>query len=357
MDRLNRSSNNINVASFWENFQLKKYNFDPAYQRRGDVWLDNKKSFLIDTIFKNFPMPPIFLHQHIDDKTGKTIYDVIDGKQRLQSIVDFINNKIPLPKNFSEDYFGDEKLNGFYFKDLDRPDFIEIKKSFWRYSISIEYVDSDEESIIDNIFDRLNRNGEPLNPQELRKAKYHDTSFYKLIEKLNNNSFWKENLNKLNINRFDDIEFVSELLLVILNDSINDASTRDKLDILYDKYCTKEKIKEIEEQEIMLITSFNEITDIVRNFNLDLSKYNINSVSHLYGLWGLAWIINKIKDNKNYSDKLNKFYSILRANNTSNENVKQYKESMQAATKSKSYRIKRINALLNFCDIDYKITI
>ena len=66
MDRLERSSNSINIASFWENYELKKYNFDPDYQRRGDVWNDNKKSFLIDTIFKNFPMPPIFLHQHID---------------------------------------------------------------------------------------------------------------------------------------------------------------------------------------------------------------------------------------------------------------------------------------------------
>ena len=50
MDRLERSSNSINIASFWENYELKKYNFDPDYQRRGDVWNDNKKSFLIDNI-------------------------------------------------------------------------------------------------------------------------------------------------------------------------------------------------------------------------------------------------------------------------------------------------------------------
>ena len=116
MDRLERSSNSINIASFWENYELKKYNFDPDYQRRGDVWNDNKKSFLIDTIFKNFPMPPIFLHQHIDSGSGKTVYEIIDGKQRLQSIVDFINNKIALPPNFSEDTFGTKSSMGYILK-------------------------------------------------------------------------------------------------------------------------------------------------------------------------------------------------------------------------------------------------
>ena len=79
MNILNRTSNNINIATFWENYNLKKYNFSPEYQRKGDVWSESDKSYLIDTILKNFPMPPIFLHQLIDNDTGKTIYDVIDG--------------------------------------------------------------------------------------------------------------------------------------------------------------------------------------------------------------------------------------------------------------------------------------
>ncbi|MDE5553191.1 MAG: DUF262 domain-containing protein, partial [Malacoplasma sp.] len=148
------------------------------------MWSENKKSFLIDTIFKNFPMPPIFLHQRIDDKTGSTIYEVIDGKQRLQSIIDFIEGKIALPDNFSEDSFGNEKLNGIKFSDLDIPEIAEYKKMFWRYNITIEYIDANEEYVINNIFDRLNRNGEPLNAQELRKAKYHQSYLYRMADEL-----------------------------------------------------------------------------------------------------------------------------------------------------------------------------
>lgn len=239
MERLNRSSNNINIASFWENYQLGKYNFDPVYQRRGDVWNDQKKSFLIDTVMKNFPMPPIFLHQHIDSETGKTIYEIIDGKQRLQSIVDFIKGEISLPNNYSEDTFGNESLNGINFKDLDKDHLAEAKKMFWRYCITIEYIDSEDPTIINNIFDRLNRNGEPLNSQELRKAKYHNSPFYMLIEDLNKTPFWQANLQKLGINRYDDIEFISELLLLILKNEVNDASSKDKLDGLYDIFAAK----------------------------------------------------------------------------------------------------------------------
>ena len=68
-DILNRDTNTITVANFWENYMLDKYNFDPAYQRQS-VWSDEKQSFFIDSILKNFPIPPIFLHQKIDDETG-----------------------------------------------------------------------------------------------------------------------------------------------------------------------------------------------------------------------------------------------------------------------------------------------
>lgn len=350
MDRLNRNSNNINIASFWENYKLEKYNFEPEYQRRGDVWNESKKSFLIDTIFKNFPMPPIFLHQHINNNTGSTVYEVIDGKQRLQSIIEFIQGKIALPDNFSEDTFGNEKLNGMKFSDLDSPDTSEYKKLFWRYNITIEYIDSDDPSIINNIFDRLNRNGEPLNAQELRKAKYNRSYLYKMAEELSNIDYWKEHLSKLKINRYDDVEFVSELLFVLITNDINDASMRDKLDGLYDAYCgDEEKNKELKEQYSQIKQKFIDITNILDSFNLDLKQYNIDSVSHLYGLWGFAWILWKRKSQSNLSKLLNQFYENLRNGSLDDENIAMYKSSMQSNTKSKSYRIKRINSLLGFC--------
>lgn len=64
MEILKRDSNSINIASFWEGFSLGKFNFDPPYQR-DSVWDEEKQSFFIDSILRNYPIPPIFLHQKL----------------------------------------------------------------------------------------------------------------------------------------------------------------------------------------------------------------------------------------------------------------------------------------------------
>lgn len=350
MNILVRRSNNINIAQFWENVQLEKYNFDPAYQRSGDVWASNKKAFLLDSILKNFPMPPIFLHEHIDDGTGKTIFDVIDGKQRLTSIISFINNEISLPDNFSEDGFGDEKLNGLKFSDLDKESLKEWKKAFWRYEITIEYVDTDQIEIVNNIFDRLNRNGEPLTAQELRKAKYNQSSLYSLITELSSTPFWSTNLSKLKINRYDDIEFISELVFLLLEKQIFD-SDKNSIDQLYEKYCSEDQNLYIKDNYEKIKEDFIFITNIIQSFNLDLKKYRIDSVSHLYGLWGFAWQLYERKIDDDFSRKLDSFYQKLREK-IMEEYVLMYSSSMQSSTKSKGYRIRRIDALLGYCELE-----
>lgn len=343
MKILERNSNNINIATFWENYQLGKYNFDPDYQRPSDVWSDSKKSFLIDTILKNFPMPPIFLHQHIDTETGKTIYDVIDGKQRLTTIISFINNEVRIPDDFSNDTYGDEVLNGLYFKDFDLNQLSDWKKIFWKYELTIEYVDTNQIDIVNSIFDRLNRNGEPLTNQELRNAKFHNSDFYKLVEKCSKIEFWQHPLSKLERNRLEHHEFISELLFVILENQFFASDKAEIIDDLFSKYSTLSNLNSDE-----TFREFEEITQIIQGFNLDLEKYSIFGVSHLYGLFGLAWHMfeNKIKI-PGIDIKLDTFYTDLREKNANNF-AKEYQISMNAGTKSRARRIRRINALLEY---------
>ena len=77
-DVLIRNSNSITISEFFEQYQLGKFNMTPKYQRKS-VWTEEKKSFLMDSILRNFPMPPIFLRKNVDLKTGKTSFDVIDA--------------------------------------------------------------------------------------------------------------------------------------------------------------------------------------------------------------------------------------------------------------------------------------
>ncbi len=347
MKVLERNSNNINIATFWENYQLGKYNFEPDYQRPSDVWAYSKKSFLIDTILKNFPMPPIFLHQHIDTDTGKTIYDIIDGKQRLTTIISFIKNEVSIPDDFSNDTYGDEMLNGLFFEDFEKKALSEWKKIFWKYELTIEYIDTDQIDIVNNIFDRLNRNGEPLTNQELRNAKFHNSDFYKLIEKCSRLSFWDYPLSKLQKNRLEHHEFIAELLFVLLENQIFASDRSEIIDDLFSKYAKSELTSTDEVYE-----EFASISKILDDFGLDLERYRIFGVSHMYGLFGLAWHIfeNDIQI-PDIDQKLDSFYTDLREKNE-NRFALEYQTSMNAGTKSRARRIRRINALLEYLNQD-----
>jgi hypothetical protein len=337
---LQRESNVITIANFYEAFQLKKYNFEPDYQRKS-IWTEEKQSFLINSIVKNFPIPPIFLHQQIDDDTGKTKYDVIDGKQRLSAIIAFLENKIVISDEEEE-----SDIAGLYFKDLDNDPYTEIKKRIWRYSLSIEYVDTGDQNVIDSIFDRLNRNGEPLTGQELRNANYYDTDFLKAVEKNADNPFWKERLEVVDKARMEDIEFISELFFFIAEGKEQTAFPKE-MDALYDKYAPNGSLN-LNDIQI----KFNAITNFMSNLNLNYQLYRIRGISHLYGLFAFsAYCVEKKVALDDVSTELNSFYVELRDKNLDDENIVQYKNSMSARTKSDYQRRKRKEALINFCNI------
>ena len=72
------------ISWFLDLFNQNQLNLDPAYQRRS-VWNPKDRRFFLDTIFRGYPSPSIFLHKEIDE-SGRTIYAVVDGEQRLETI-------------------------------------------------------------------------------------------------------------------------------------------------------------------------------------------------------------------------------------------------------------------------------
>ena len=108
----------------------KQLDLDPPYQRKS-VWSSKDRKFFLDTIFRNYPAPPIFIHRSVDDN-GFTMYHVVDGKQRLETILSFFNNKISIPANF-----GNQNLDNKKFKDLDQIE----KRKFWDYTLVVDFID------------------------------------------------------------------------------------------------------------------------------------------------------------------------------------------------------------------------
>ena len=76
----------------------KQLDLSPPYQRKS-VWTRPDRQFFLDTIFRNYPSPAIFLHKTISAE-GKTTYHVVDGKQRTETILDFVNEQAAASKGF-----------------------------------------------------------------------------------------------------------------------------------------------------------------------------------------------------------------------------------------------------------------
>ncbi|HEM5197160.1 TPA: DUF262 domain-containing protein, partial [Streptococcus suis] len=79
----------IQINDIIEWYEKGELDYSPKYQRNS-VWTQNAKSYLIDTIIRGLPIPPIFLRQKIDVGLRKTTREVIDGQQRLRAIIDYV---------------------------------------------------------------------------------------------------------------------------------------------------------------------------------------------------------------------------------------------------------------------------
>jgi hypothetical protein len=146
-----------NLSSLSNLVRNKQIDLSPSYQRR-NRWKDDRKSALIESFLMNVPVPPIFLNE---DEYGR--YSVIDGKQRLIAVNDFLLGRFKLRglKVFRE-------LNRNTFDDLPQTlqTVLETRASL-RAIIILRQSDPD---IKYQVFRRLNTGGIRLNPQEIRNS-------------------------------------------------------------------------------------------------------------------------------------------------------------------------------------------
>ena len=161
----------------------KKYILNPEYQRR-KRWNNTRKSRLIESFIMNVPIPPVFLYE-ID----YSVYEVMDGLQRLTAIYDFYKCKYKLE---GLEYW--QELNGRDYEHLPE----QIQKGIARrYLSSIvllqETAKSSEEAdtLKQIVFERLNSGGEKLTPQETRNA-LHNGKFNQLCIRLAKNDLFRQ---------------------------------------------------------------------------------------------------------------------------------------------------------------------
>ena len=206
---MGRWTNTQDITWFLDLERINQLDLDPPYQRKS-VWSLKDQRYFLDTIFKNYPCPAVFIHKDISN-AGKTTYHVVDGKQRLKTIINFSKDEISIDKQY-----GDTNLDGKKFSDL----LLEARKQFWNYQLAVDFIDRSDD--IKEIFDRYNRVSKNLTPQELRHA-WYEGWFIKEAEEETKTWFWErvKISTKTRARRMQDTQSISEFLMVLIEKKIS----------------------------------------------------------------------------------------------------------------------------------------
>ena len=159
----------------------------PQFQR-GYIWDHEQASKFIESILLGLPIPNIFLAK--DNKRGNLI--IIDGQQRLKSLLYFYDGQFPDGKEFKLKNISHQYENKSY-KNLSEED----KFYFMNYTIHAMIIAEPENSNrIFHLFERLNTSGTPLTNQEIRNAIYHGP-LTKLLDELSQSIEWRRLYNQI----------------------------------------------------------------------------------------------------------------------------------------------------------------
>lgn len=205
---------NKTINDFVLLFQNEQLNLDPGFQR-DSVWTSSDRKKLIESLLQNCPIPSVFLYCQKED--GKLRYDVIDGKQRIETILMFQGAGYYRGHGFSA------KLRINPDENIEEWDWKKIRKRGYEhrimgYKFQTVEVTGDLADIID-LFVRINSTGKRLTGAEKRHARFFRSDFLKQADRIAElkHGYFTENriLSPGQISRMKHIELVCEFMASI----------------------------------------------------------------------------------------------------------------------------------------------
>jgi hypothetical protein len=160
----------MSLQEAYRNYSEGKFLVNRKYQRKL-VWTVDEKEFLIDSIVNDLPIPLILLAQTDDGKL-----EIIDGLQRLNAIISFIENRFSAKGKYfdiKQSSRAKQSAEDGLFTAITKEDQLLDAKTcanFLDYQLAITIYPTDNEAEITDIFGRINSGGKQLSPQEKRQA-------------------------------------------------------------------------------------------------------------------------------------------------------------------------------------------
>lgn len=223
------NTRNYSVGDFEEWNEKGELELAPKFQRR-DVWSDKARSYLMDTILRGKPIPKIYMRTDTNPKTRRTKREIVDGQQRLRTVLAFVKDGFRISRAHHEEFGGKR------FSELDS----ETQGDVLKYEFVVDLLQDMPDSEVYDLFARINTYSEKLRPQELRNAHWFGefkSSVYLLAKEFV--TFFEDNsvFTPKQILRMAEAEFISDLLLAV-HEGIR-AGSKAVIDKAYKDYDDK----------------------------------------------------------------------------------------------------------------------
>lgn len=237
MDALSVTKSTYTVVDFLEWQRQGSLDLRPFYQRRS-VWNPRVKSLLVDSLLRGYPLPLIFLHNRLDVRSSKTVRQVVDGQQRLRTILAYIDidclddpddwDRFTVLRSHNRDYAG------LSFQQIDD----ETQTRILQTPLSVNVLPSDVDDVtVLTIFQRMNSTGLKLNDQEIRNATYFgefkETAYELAYTQYQRWISWGL-FSRQDIAQMKEVELTSDLMGLLLRGIA--ARTKSTLNGLYKTY-------------------------------------------------------------------------------------------------------------------------
>jgi hypothetical protein len=209
-DALSVRFGNKTVNDFVNMYRQNQLNLEPGFQRQS-VWRMADRVKLIESILQGYPMPSVFLYKNMSD--GQLRFDVIDGKQRLESILMFLGHLRGNRFSIWSELDPEAGPQEWDWRALERA---QHGPRLLGYEIQTVELETDELSVVRDVFVRINSTGMRLTSAEKRHARFYTSTFLKQASKVARafESYFIEYniLTRGQISRMKHVELVSELL-------------------------------------------------------------------------------------------------------------------------------------------------
>ena len=282
---MNKTKLSWTVANIEKMHDEKKVlSFDHPIQRKSEQWSDTQKSLLIHSMLANYPVPNIYVlredSQELDEKNKPVFnYFVMDGKQRLTSVLNYIWGEFPLDENIPAIIIEDVEyqIAGKYFCDLEEPVQYEIK----RYKFDIIAFEECSNREIEEIFFRLN-NSTPLTKSQVAKAKV-GVEIAELINGLLTSKFFTVscNFSKAQLKASDDQKVLIQSMMLLDTNNVPDFELKDFSENSILEYSESIRGTYTDKQSNILKSAIQYLTDAFPEKNKQLRKISIPTLVYM----------------------------------------------------------------------------